>query len=534
MSYLSLLKQNWLETPRKEKLTKAVYFFISCCIALAAVLMFVIAMTVSSKHAELDSYALPMVSIQHRGSIIMTPDDLISAKQDFPDLYENVNTFDDLRSSKLIKIDETHWLSYYFPVYSVLCMPAQWLLRLVGAPASKCFDLTNAVVTAAALFCVWRYVSKRDKAHIMLPALLAVSPFLLYINFRSAEAVMGALMVIAMVCRREGHRKSAALIISITCTMQPVIMAVGIVIFIDYLITEFKADRKCYKNIRTKKEMLLLCCCYIPSLVPFIVNKVLLGTWSVTAGMIGKTYGEDTVLGRFLEYFLDLNLGIASFAFPVVFLFIAAYIYSIVKRDRTIFIECTAALFLTVLISFAANINCGMVSCARYVVWIYPVVVFPVHEFIVQAFSEKKLIHWAVSAFCILYTMVMFIYNGLYPIYSFNSFSSDILDRVPQLYVTFCDSTFNSKANGIHGGYDLMEQGGYAVYYDSDLGEVRKILYVNTESVKTELINNFTSEQDPDMSLFAAGLKNEDDNRQYYICVSRYEKVQYVPKQTAD
>ena len=515
----------------KEKITKTVYTLISICLVIEAVVILVISMTLKSQYAELDSYALPIVSIQHRGSIIMTPDDLIQAKEDFPDLYENVNSYDDLRSSRLIKIDETHWLSYYFPVYPVLCIPVKLILQLVGLPASRCFDLTNALLVISALFFVWRYVSRQDKTYIMLPALLAISPFLYYICFRSAEAAMGALVTIAMVCWREKHRKTAALIISITCTMQPVIMAVGIVIFADHIISSFREDRRCFMNKAVIKETFLLCCSYIPSLIPFIVNRALIGKWSETAGIIKGAYGTDTVMGRFLEYFLDINLGIASFALPVVILFAAACIYGAIRKNYLILIECTAAVFIVFLISFAGNINCGMVNCARYIVWIYPVVVFAVHGFLVQAFKEKEFVHWAVSALCILYTMFMILYNGFYTITRFNRFSEDILDRFPQLYVTFCDSTFNSKVNGDHGGYDLMAYGGYAVYYDSDRGEVRKILYVNTEPVKTELMNKFASEQDKDMSAFAAKLKDTDDGRQYYISVSRYEDVQYVQKE---
>lgn len=517
----------------KNKAVKAMDIAAALCLAVLFIGSVIFVKTNRATYAEIDSYALPIISIQHRGSIVMTQTDIEQAKIDFPQLYANVDSYNDLRSAKLIKIDDEHWLSYYFPVYSALCIPVKLVLQALHFDQEKCMTLTNALMYSAAMVILYLHIRKTDKKKIFLLAMMAVTPITIYLNYQSAEAVMGSLMIIAMVLWRERRMKSAALVISITCTMQPVIMAVGIVIFADWVISAFKENKKIYKDKKFQKETLLLCCCYIPSLIPFAVNKALIGTFSVTAGLIQSHSGfTDTIWDRFLEYFFDLNLGMASFAALTVLLFWCALIYSAVKKKYRLFMECFAAVFITFLVSFAVHINSGMISCSRYVVWIYPIVVFAVHEFLELALNDRLFIKWGASLLTIICTVCMFMINGIYPIYDMNKLTSNILDRIPQLYVTFCDSTFNAKVNRLHGGYNLSEQGGYAVYYDSDTGEVRKILYKNTDNVKQTLTGLFHSENDPDMSGFAAKLRTPSDGRQYYISVTRYDKIQYTSKAT--
>lgn len=78
---------------------------------------------------EIDSYALPMISIQYRGSLLMDPNDLKIAQIDFPNLYDGINSYDDLRSSKLAVTTDGQWKSAYFPIYSMICIPMKLLLQ---------------------------------------------------------------------------------------------------------------------------------------------------------------------------------------------------------------------------------------------------------------------------------------------------------------------------------------------------------------------------------------------------------------------
>ena len=100
---------------------------------------------------EIDSYVLPIVSLQHRGSIIIEQQDIDQAKIDFPDLYFGINNYDDLRLSKLNKIDNDHWISFYFPVYAMVCLPVKLLLNLFYLNQQQAFTMTNAIVLLIAL-----------------------------------------------------------------------------------------------------------------------------------------------------------------------------------------------------------------------------------------------------------------------------------------------------------------------------------------------------------------------------------------------
>ena len=90
-------------------------------------------------YMEIDSYVLPIVSIQHRGSIIMQQQDIDQAKIDFPDLYFGVNNYDTLRLSRLRKIDDNHWVSFYFPVYAIVCLPVKLILTFFRLNQQQAF-----------------------------------------------------------------------------------------------------------------------------------------------------------------------------------------------------------------------------------------------------------------------------------------------------------------------------------------------------------------------------------------------------------
>lgn len=349
--------------------------------------------------SEVDSYVLPSISIQYRHSIIMTQADIDQAKIDFPNLYSNVNCYDDLRASKLV-----------------------------------------------------------------------------------------------------------------------------IMLFADYFFGEFMEDHKFFLKKDGLVKTLKLCSCYIPSLIPFILNKIYLNTWNPTVAIVkinGDSWGK-----RFLAYFFDLNLGIASFAMITVLLFLAALVYSIVKKNRRMFLECTAAILTIFLFASHRHINCGMRYCARYVMWVYPVVVFAVCDFLNHFFENKKRVQIIINTFSIICSVAVISFNGInYNRKDFSSVSKIILDNFPNLYVSFCESTFNSRTKHIDGAYFLEKMGGYSIYCDSKTGEIRKVLYINNSEVKERLSEIIQSNDETD---FSSLFKTEDNDAHYYINIPRSSKTQYT------
>ncbi len=277
---------------------------------------------------EIDSYMLPTVSIEYRGSIVMTQEDIDRAREDYPTLYEKVYDYDTLRSAKLNKCSDTEWISFYFPVYSLVCLPAKLVLQLFHAEQERAFPITNALLLIVTLVFVYRRLRVPVFGKLSAILLLGISPIRHYIAYISAEAMLFSLITVALVLYQNKNYKLAAFLIAVASMPNPTVMAIGIVMVIDYLVRLFQ-NRKTVKPFSKAAilETVRYGCCYLPCLVPFAFNFIMMRTGNPTAG--GATlymYGQ-----RFLSYLFDLNFGFPSFAPVTLLAFFLLLVVSIVK-----------------------------------------------------------------------------------------------------------------------------------------------------------------------------------------------------------
>lgn len=479
-------------------------------------------------YMEIDSYVMPIISLQYRGSFVIEPQDIEQAKIDFPSLYSDVNSYDDFRSSKLKKIDETHWTSFYFPVYAVFCLPLKLLLQIMHLDQMRCFLLTNVLFLWMAMYCLIRFFSKEKKEGTACAVLMCCSPIWYYIQYIGAEPIMFSLTVFSYLLWRNKHYNIAAVIISVTSMMNPTFIGIGVVMFFEYIFSVAKGNRKFYLEKNEIKKIIILCSCYIPSLIPFVFNKIKLGVWNPTMSSLSENnkIGE-TLLRRFVAYIFDLNFGIAAISIVVVLLFIGSIIYSSMKRDRMVVYEWMSVLLVMGCFSLMFHINCGMLNCARYVMWIYPGVILVVCDTVFKLFNRNYVKSFLVLAGCALSCLFVAKVNGTYTYLEYNNISKFVLDRVPEVYISVCPSTFNSRTNHIDGGYYT---GGITVYKDSKTNEVRKIMYYNTEENRQILMSSFISGQDSDLSVLKDKLSQRTEEKVYFISIGRKSKVQYLEK----
>lgn len=83
-------------------------------------------------YAEIDSNALPVIAMQYHGSILMDESDLSLAQRDFPTLYDGINSYDDLRSAKLVQLPSGKWMAYYFPAYPFCALVVKLFLQAIS------------------------------------------------------------------------------------------------------------------------------------------------------------------------------------------------------------------------------------------------------------------------------------------------------------------------------------------------------------------------------------------------------------------
>lgn len=472
---------------------------------------------------EVDSYVLPMISIQYRGSLVCTQEDIEQAKKDFPTIYEGVNCYDDLRSSKLNIIDENHWYTYYFPIYAIICMPMKLLLQLIMVDQSKCFAITAGLLLLLTLYLYFKEEDEDAQPYkkYFVCFLIIISPIWFNIHYIGIEPVAYSLIFLAMLFWRKQKYKLSAFIVSVVCMANPAIMGLGIAIFIDYIIKLLSEG----KELFSKKSMIKvveLCACYLPSLIPFIVNYYYFGklyTAIATGGV------EDSIFDRSLAYMFDLNLGISSFAPILMILFWISVVWSIRNRKRQLFMQALAYIFMVVICSNMIHINSGMIYCARYQMWMYPVLAITVYDFLSICAKKRTKLQYGIAIGTLMVSCLFMSYNLVYPYTEMSKISKKILDISPSAYISICDSTFNSRVNHIDGGYNPQ---GIAIYSDSVTGEIRKIQYRNTDEVKRELLSIIKNCDDTinDVTWIEKNLK-ATDGKVHYINIGRNNREQF-------
>lgn len=473
--------------------------------------LFVFSIISPSEYGEVDSYVLPSISLEHNHSIIITQRDLDIARTQMPSLYSDVYSFDDLRSAKLCMLDESHGLPWYFPLYGALCLPLKIIIGMMNVDQLMAFKLTNAAAFTIGLLIV-NYTYRHKEKYIAL-MLLLVSPVWYYLNYIAAETLICSIVIIAFCMWNKNKYKTAILTISIGAMLNPAVIGFGIIMFLEF----------CYINYRANgiesvgfRELIRLAMCFIPSVIPLAVNYYYLGVMNPSAQGLFDVSG---VFQRFMAYFFDLNIGVAEISIFVVILYFIALVLNVMRKNTHGIFLCLSVILTILFISFGKHINCGMWGCARYIFWIYPAVIFS----IIDAFQNDYRRLCLAFECIIISAVITFAYNGgvkPHVYIEFSNVSKFILDRLPQIYVSFCNSTFNSRTNHIDGGYDLS---GFSIYKDSKTNQVRRIMYCNTAENKDK-IKNMVVSKDGDIS---NELKTNDDGGIYTINISRYSEVQY-------
>lgn len=424
------------------------------------------------RYAEIDTNTLPVIALQYRQSVTINQSDIDQAQVDFPNLHENINSYEDLRSSKLIKISDDLWFPYYFPIYPLLCIPVKLLLSILSLDQQRCFFVTNALLVSGALLFVQLKLKVSPLQRIIAVLMFAISPIVYYVNYLNYEAFIFAMLTVAMVMYYNGNRNWSALLVSLGAMSNSTVAAIGLVMIADYAIRLLWSNRKQHILFTIRQNFwktVRYALCFIPCLIPFAAQKYYLGkdTFSGLA---------DTAawLPRFLTYLFDPAIGFTLFAPIGLCLFFLVAILSIIKKNYWAITWLVMFLGVVGAYSLMFHINCGMLFCARYVVWSYPLI--PV--FIV-GFGEKCFNNSGRTGFClceagaIASSILLMLVNPLIADYQYNTTSKWLLKNVPFLYNEY-SATFYCRTLHIDGAYDQTEP---AYYKDEVTGQIYKLIY---------------------------------------------------------
>ena len=461
---------------------------------------------------EVESNEYPILAIQYRGSIFLTEAEAERAKVDLPALYNEtyVVRFPGDGFFRMPAVADGVWYYAYFPIYPLMCLPLKLVFQVLGVDQERCFTVTNAIMVLLSICFVQKKLKVSAKQRLLAVVLLMASPVVFNINYIYYMAVMSAFVTMSLVQWHNGRYKSGALLLSLAGMSNCSIMAVGLVMIVDYLIRTVRAylsGPRTWKKARGYfRETVCYGLCFVPGLTQFIVNfSIHLPSYS-PAGQDGYWFA------RFMMYLFDTNLGFGSFAPLTIILFLVLVVVGVfLKRYRMLawggFLLGTVAIF-----SLMTHINCGMTYCARYIIFTWPIVPLFLatdgYELVKPEWC-KKVMYPALLA-C---SSLLLVVNAGTGAYDFSWETQWILRKIPQLYAPYY-ATFYSRTLHMDGAYWCVEP---AYYLDPQTDEVRKLIYKADEGQAERVLNDLTGDGDSVAYLEEKLEKNGTDGKFHYI-----------------
>ncbi|MGN1339180.1 MAG: hypothetical protein ACI4WS_02700, partial [Oscillospiraceae bacterium] len=516
------------EPGEDKEYTKDGLLLLSCrVIILGMAILYLVKSFIGTYYHEIDSYVLPTISIEYRHSFIITQEDIDRAKLDYPQYYEDVEDYDSLRCSRLTKVTEDEWISFYFPSYSICCMPLKLIFQIIGADQAWAFTVTNALFVITALIYMYNKLKVPPLFRLLAVLLFVLSPLDLYIQYISAEAMMFSLVTIALVmyCNQKYHL--SALLISVTSMTNPTVMGFGIVMVLAYLVKMFRNHKQVHIFSRQNiLATLKYACCFLPCFIPFIFNFIVIGSGNPTdSGGTLTDYGA-----RVLSYLFDVNLGFFSLAPLTLVVFLVLFVISLIKKDYSILVWGGFLIFPVLAYSLMIHINCAMILCARYVMWNYPALIIGV-SILCSKLLKKDVSAYVLSISMTVVTASMLVINST-PMYyfGFNRTAQFLLNFFPELY-TPAHSTFYAGTDQLNWSYDVDFP---SYYYSRHDGTLRKLLFKSTDGYKSEVLSSVKGSAE-DLDKFREIVNSiPSDEKFHYINISSFSGIKLWKKTSED
>jgi len=483
-----------------------------------------------SPTGEWDDYCLVTVSIINEHNFSITQNDIEKAKEIFPEWTQSIERYG-LSGYKTKAGGEMSW---YFPTYSIACVPMTLILLFLKLHAIYAFCLTNVIVFMIMLLLIYYNNSITDKKKLILILVLSINPIVFYFSWISAETFIFSILSMSILFWVTKRYKLSAFLLSIASTLNPTILFVGIIMITEYILKIYiRCDSK---NLKERFESLIskwldivqYGCCYIIALIPFVYNYYNIGHINLTASKSGFTISEVKPISRFIAYLLDLNFGFLPYYNFIFILAIVLFIMALIRKKYKYIIMMISFIGTIYMYSHMTHINCGMSGIARYNAWCAVIMVFAVCVYYDEIISKKYMklgVNILLMVTIFLSSIILYKYG---PMRASNTsyvymtpIAKYILDNCPNIYNPL-PSTFNSRISHRDGGYSYETP----IYYKDSENRVRKILA--SEKDKKTLKNTLGEEKNNILWLHKKidNLKGKDN---YISIPSKYNISIYPP-----
>lgn len=506
-----------------------------CLIALFAFAILSYAFLGPIIRSEVESNEFPIIPLQYHASIFLDESDIELIQRDLPQLYNYASGYLTTHLYQRIQpIEDGSWYYYYFPIYPLLCLPLKLLFQFFGVDQERCFTVTNALLVILSLWFVQRRLKVPAKQRLLAVALLMASPLIYNVNHVYYMACMFAFVTMSLVQYCNGRYRSGALLLSVAGMSNPTIMAVGIVMIAEYFVRTIPTLKKGERSPRGVGHYLLQTAeyglCYVPCLGQFAVNWALhLPNHSPFGNGLG---GFGTIRDwpeRFWMYLFDPALGFGTFAPLALIVFLALVVAGLIRRKPRVLVWAGFLLGTVGAFSLMWHINCGMVYCARYIIFTWPIIpmFLATDGFdLLKPVTARRILYPLIILSCFFLLFV----NRVTNCYEFNATTQWILRNMPQLYAPY-SATFYCRTLHIDGAYNITDP---AYYLDPQTDEVRKLIYKADEGQKDRVLAELTGDGDSVVYLAEKLEKNGTDGKYHYISFPASGKYQVREKTPED
>tara|TARA_R110000787_G_scaffold90043_3_gene190484 strand:+ start:7038 stop:9095 length:2058 start_codon:yes stop_codon:yes gene_type:complete len=266
----------------------------------------------------------------------------------------------------------------HFFFYSLLCVPAYWLLDMLGMDTLKAFQLTNAFMISAALLYVRHAIELKPFSKMLLAAFFLLSTGSLYFQFTSAEIFSATLLLAASACFLDRRYAWAVALVAVSSLQNPSSILLIAPIMIGYWLELREQENKAFLSVSMFRKLAFAGAFTVIGLAPYAWFHLLTGHFSV---IVDRGYIDYNLISprRFASFLFDLNQGLivgAPFLVilsPAILFFRAMRAGSwlgMLKRSDLLLLG-----FLLVMLPTLGqnNWNAGLSLFLRYAAWTAPI-----------------------------------------------------------------------------------------------------------------------------------------------------------------
>ncbi|MCM1120508.1 MAG: hypothetical protein NC543_14230 [bacterium] len=419
---------------------------------------------------EWDDFALVTVSLLHDGNFTVSQEDIIYAREVLPEWNCYLDSY---RLSGYFAGNGDE-LSWYFPSYSLLCLPIMWGLRLLHFSGTNTFVIVNILLFISALLVICFHSTFQEITKLGLIMALCANPVIIYTCWTSGEIFIFSFLIMALVHWERKEYGRTAIFLSVASTLNPTVLAAGLIVILEFMIGEIR-KRGIRDILRRPGYILLVACCWLPCFLPFVWNLCYVGHINMTAAT-EMNVELRRVVGRFWAYLWDLNLGFLPYYGLFFLAFWIILVMGVIQKKWHI---CAmGAAFLAVVMSYSleVHINSGMSGLARYSAWSGTIMLMMVFAYFDRFRGQTLRNITALGTIAAVAgnggMVLMIMASNPIGYLEMTPLAAWTLDHVPALYNPLPD-IFNARTNHLD---QVVYEQNLPIVYCNGQNEIRKIL----------------------------------------------------------